>query len=465
MVLGLKGQPYPKQVEFFKSRARYTAYGGARGGGKSWAARRKALLLCLRYKGIQILFLRRRYTDLKENHLLPLMSEVRDLAKFDRESKAFLFPNGSRLRFGYCDSEGDVLQYQGQAYDVIFMEEATQFTEFMYQTLTESNRSSGMMEEKFSPRMYLTCNPGGVGHAWVKRLFIQKEYRNREKEQDYNFIPSTVYENDFLMQNNPEYVEALENLPEQRRKAMLLGDWDIFEGQFFTEWRNDPDHYKDREFSHVIAPFKIPEHWKRIRGFDFGYAKPFSVSWYAINEDGVMFKYRELYGSTGEPDVGVRWEPERIAKEIRKIEDTYEKGNYIRGIADPAIWNKEMGESVADVMMRHRVYFEKGDNDRLNGWMQVHNRLAFDDKGRSMFYVFTTCKNHIRTIPTLIHDEVKVEDIDTTLEDHIADEWRYVCMSRPIKARARVEHKHIPYNPLDDTNENNWQPYIGMTRL
>jgi phage terminase large subunit len=184
MKLELKGNPYPKQIEFFQSRARYTAYGGARGGGKSWAARRKALLLCLRYEGMQILFLRRKYTDLKENHLLPMQSEVKGAARFDSQSKAFIFPNDSRLKFGYCDNEGDVLQYQGQAYDVIFMEEATQFTEFMYQTLTECNRSSGMMKEKFSPRMYFTCNPGGVGHAWVKRLFIEKNYRNKEKRDN-----------------------------------------------------------------------------------------------------------------------------------------------------------------------------------------------------------------------------------------------------------------------------------------
>ena len=465
MKLELKGNPYPKQIEFFQSRARYTAYGGARGGGKSWAARRKALLLCLRYEGMQILFLRRKFTDLKENHLLPMQSEVKSTARFDSQSKAFIFPNDSRLKFGYCDNEGDVLQYQGQAYDVIFMEEATQFTEFMYQTLTECNRSSGMMKEKFSPRMYFTCNPGGVGHAWVKRLFIEKNYRNKEKRDNYKFIRSTVYENDFLMENNPEYVEALENLPEQRRKAMLDGDWDIFEGQFFTEWRDDIDHYDDRCFTHVIPPFVIPEHWPRYRGFDFGYAKPFSCSWYAIDPDGVMYKYRELYGCTGEPDTGVRWEPERIAKEIRDIENKFEKGRYIRGIADPAIWNKEMGESVADIMTRYRIYFERGDNDRLNGWMQIHNRLAFDEIGKSMFYVFTTCVNHIRTIPTLIHDNVKVEDIESSGEDHIADEWRYVCMSRPIKARPLVKHRQLAYDPLSDTNENNWQPYIGMTRL
>jgi hypothetical protein len=313
--------------------------------------------------------------------------------------------------------------------------------------------------------MYFTCNPGGVGHAWVKRLFIEKNYRNKEKRDNYKFIRSTVYENDFLMENNPEYVEALENLPEQRRKAMLDGDWDIFEGQFFTEWRDDIDHYDDRCFTHVIPPFVIPEHWPRYRGFDFGYAKPFSCSWYAIDPDGVMYKYRELYGCTGEPDTGVRWEPERIAKEIRDIENKFEKGRYIRGIADPAIWNKEMGESVADIMTRYRIYFERGDNDRLNGWMQIHNRLAFDEIGKPMFYVFTTCVNHIRTIPTLIHDNVKVEDIESSGEDHIADEWRYVCMSRPIKARPLVKHRQLAYDPLSDTNENNWQPYIGMTRL
>lgn len=450
-LIRLRGDRYPKQVEFYKAKGRYIAYGGARGGGKSFAARRKAVLLCLRYAGIQILFVRRQYKDLKENHLMQLKAEIGHWAKYDNESHAFLFPNGARLRLGYCDNEADVLQYQGQAYDVIFMEEATQFTEFQYQTLTESNRSSGMMSEKFRPRMYFTCNPGGPGHAWFKRLFIDRKFRGKERPENYVFIPSSVYENKYLMENDPDYVEALEALPEVRRKAMLLGDWNVFEGQFFVEWREDPEQRMPSHGVHVIQPFKIPPGWKRYRSLDWGYAKPFSVGWYAIDQDGVMYRYRELYGcAPGEADKGVRWTPEQLAKEIAAIERSLEpKGVYIEGVADPAIWSKGTGESIAEIMEAEAVYFTPADNDRLNGWMQCHNRLDFDDEGRSAFYVTTDCPQFIRTIPLLLHDKVKVEDVDTKMEDHIADEWRYVCMARPIAPRRKVKTIDKPYSPLD----------------
>lgn len=173
--------PYPKQREFYLSRARYTAYGGARGGGKSDVMRSKAILLCLRYAGIQVLLLRRTYAELKENHLIPAQQILKDVATYIGVDKAFKFPNGSRLKFGYCYRDKDLLQYQGQAYDVILLEECTQFPEIVFTTLTESNRSSGLIRgEPFHPRMYFTCNPGGVGHAWFKQLFEEQLGGNRE---------------------------------------------------------------------------------------------------------------------------------------------------------------------------------------------------------------------------------------------------------------------------------------------
>jgi phage terminase large subunit len=197
-------KPYPKQIKFFISTNRYIAYGGARGGGKSWAARTKALLMAMDEdkQGIQILFLRRTLKELRENHLYPMQKMLKDLLDnktvvYKDQTKEFLFPGGSRIVFGYCEAENDVLQYQGQAYDVIFLEEATQFTEFQFTTLTESNRSSGLMENKFSPRMYFTMNPGGVGHVWAKRLFIDKDYRNKERAENYEFIQSLVYDNNY----------------------------------------------------------------------------------------------------------------------------------------------------------------------------------------------------------------------------------------------------------------------------
>lgn len=221
--------PNPKQAEFFQARSRFVAYGGARGGGKSWAVRQKAMLMALRYPGIRILLLRRSFPELRENHILPLLAQLRGVAEYKETEKAFTFPGGSRLRFGYCDREADVMQYQGQEYDVIFLDEATQFTEFQFQTLTACLRGAN----PFPKRFYLTCNPGGVGHHWVKRLFVDRDYKEGECSEDYTFIQARVYDNQNLMEHDPGYVQMLKNLPEDLRRAWLDGEWNIFAGQYY----------------------------------------------------------------------------------------------------------------------------------------------------------------------------------------------------------------------------------------
>lgn len=438
-------------------------------GGKSWTGRRKAVLLALNpdYAGMQILFLRRRYNDVYENHIFPLQQELYGFVKYHHESKSFNFPGGSRIIFGYCDHEKDVLSYQGKAFDCIFVEEATQFTQFMIQALTESLRPSGMMKKQgvFTPRMYYTCNPGGVGHGYIKRLFIDKEYKDGENPDDYLFIPSTVYENDFLMQADPNYVKRLEALPEQRRKAMLYGDWNVYEGQFFTDFTDNREGYYTRQWTHVIEPFKIPDTWQRYRSLDWGYSKPFSVGWWAIDQDGRAYRYREWYGSTGEPDVGLRMTPSQVAEEIRRIETELEpEGIYIQGVADPAIFATQTGESVAETMAMLGVYFDPGDNKRLAGWDQMRERMRFDTEGYPMMYIFNTCRNLIRTLPALIHDETKVEDLDTKQEDHGVDECRYFCMARPMPARLDLLPKPKIYNPLD-SEQKVFADGLGFIRL
>ena len=442
--------PNPKQEQFFKARARYIAYGGARAGGKSWAMRVKFVLLCLRYSGIQILLLRRTLPELTENHVNPLLIMLKGIAKYNKQEKVFSFPNGARLKLGYCANEADVLQYQGQAYDVIGMEEATMFTEFQYNCLRESNRSSGLMAEHFAPRMYLTMNPGGVGHHWVKRLFVDRVYKDKERPDDYIFIPAKVYDNKAFMDRDPDYVAQLESLPEKRRKMMLLGDWSSVEGAFFEEFVNDPTHYEDRVWTHVISPFEPKASWKIYRSFDFGYNKPFSVGYWTVDEDGVIYRILEWYGCTETDNEGLRIPPNQIFEEVARLEREHPwlKGRKISGVADPSIWDASRGESVAESASKHGIFFTPGDNERIAGWMQVHYRLAFDENGFPMMYVFSNCKGFIRTIPALQYDDHKVEDLDTEGEDHVADEVRYFCMSRPIKPRIPTKHDEYYKNPL-----------------
>lgn len=420
----------------------------ARGGGKSWAVRAKAKLLALRYPGIRILIVRRTYKELEGNHINILKAECFGIAQYNSTSKILRFVNGSTIEFMYCARDADLDKLQGQEYDVIFLDEATHLSEYQMKAITACCRGVNA----FPKRVYYTCNPGGQGHAYVKRVFIDRRFNSNENPDDYTFIQALVDDNTALMEAQPEYVQQLEALPEKLRQAWRHGRWDVFEGQVFGEFVDDPAHYADRIGTHVIEPFDIPKTWTIYRGFDWGYAKPFSVGWYAIDYDGCMYRFRELYGCTGEADVGVEWTVERVAEAIREVEttDPQLKDRKIVGVADPAIWQENGGVSIAETMEKYRVYFNKGDHKRIPGKMQCHYRLAFDERQVPMFYVFNTCKHFIRTIPALIYSETQVEDIDTKMEDHIYDEWRYVCMERPIAPREKHTAKVIDASNVED---------------
>lgn len=434
--------PNEKQKAFLADTHRHCAYGGARGGGKSWAVRVKAVLLAGEWAGIKILIVRKTYRELINNHIVPLQAMLpRSLARYNKADKVFTFKNGSTIWFGYCANDGDLDQYQGAEYDVIFIDEATQLKELWIKKINLAVRQPNGLPK----RTYYTCNPGGVGHNYIKRLFVTRKYEDNEIPENYSFTQARVYDNHALMEQNPEYLAELDALPPKLREAWLNGSWDIFDGQFFEEFRDDPDHYKDRMWTHIIEPFNIPDSWTIYRSFDWGYAKPFSCGWWAIDHDGVAYRILELYGCTKTPNEGLKWTPDKVFAEIHRIEMEHPwlKGKRIQGVADPAIWDAESGESIAEVAARHYVHFTKADNKRLAGWMQVHYRMAFDENGYPMMYIFNNCKGFIRTIPLLQYDEHKVEDLDTDGEDHIADEVRYFCMARPIKPRTAI--KRDPY--------------------
>lgn len=441
------GRAQPKQTLFLKDKHRHIAYGGARGGGKSWAVRTKSKLLAFRYPGIKILIVRKTYKELQNNHIEQLTAELAGFAKYNRSDKMFRFPNGSTISFGYCANEGDLGQYQGAEYDVVFIDEAGQLQESWIRKINLCVRGTN----GFPKRTYYTLNPGGPGHAYFKRVFVDRNFNPDEDPNDYFFIQAKVEDNKALMDTQPDYLRELENLPPTLRAAWKDGRWDVYEGQFFEEFRDDPEHYQDRRWTHVIEPFEIPDGWTICRSYDFGYGKPFSCAWWAVDYDGTIYRIMELYGCTRTPNEGVKWTPDKQFEEIHKTEMQHPwlKGKTIIGVADPAIWDASRGESVADTAARYGVFFTPGDNERIAGWMQCHYRLQFDEDGYPRMYVFNTCRAFIRTIPLLIYDEHKVEDLDTTMEDHVADEWRYFCMSRPIKPIRAVKEQRILFDPLD----------------
>ena len=457
-------RPSEKQAMFLRDKHKHILFGGARGGGKSWCVRDKAKRLCLRYPGIKLLIVRRTYQELENNHIQPLRAELLGIARYVKTERMFYFPGGSTIRFGYCAADSDLDQYQGAEYDVIFLDEATQLKEDWIRKIVACVRGVN----DFPKRIYYTCNPGGVSHSYFKRLFIDRVYEPGENPEDYSFIQSLVTDNKALMESQPDYLRQLEALPPKLRDAWLYGKWDIFQGQFFEELRLSPDiglcekagitpeeALRQRRFTHVIPPLDMNSGerrgWQICRSYDFGYNKPFSLGYWAVDYDGVLYRILELYGCTGTPDEGVKWPPEEQFRRIAQLEREHPwlKGRQIHhSVADPAIWDRSRGESIAETAAKYGIYFTPGDNHRIPGWMQVHYRLQFDEMGYPRMYIFDSCAAFIRTMPLMMYDSVKPEDLDTKLEDHCPDEVRYMCMSRPVAPLRQAEPMPAVRDPL-----------------
>ena len=465
-------EPQKKQAQFLKRREYECLYGGAAGGGKSEAS----IMLPMYWVHIphfRALILRKTYPQLTELIDKSRMYYPRLFpgAKYNSTSHRWLFPSGATVAFGSMHNPSDMESYRGRQFDLIIFDELTHFTWSEYSFMFSRNRPSG-------PGTFVgiraTTNPGGIGHGWVKDRFITRmppltpayeeisirtpDGREEKRRRSRIFVPATVFDNQKLLDNDRDYLANLAMLPKAQKNAQLYGSWDSFDGQVFSEWVNDPAHYGDRVHTHVVAPFRIPKSWRIWRGFDFGYARPYSVGWYAADEDGRLFRIAELYGCTGTPNEGTRESPDQIAANIRRMEDENEllKGRTITGVADPSIFDESRGESVAVMMARHPnyVYFHPGDNTRLPGKMQYHYRLKFRSDGRPMLQVFSTCVHFIRTIPTLTYDTRMVEDINTAQEDHIYDECRYVLMENPISPAKIDRTEAMLDDPLDLMSKN-----------
>jgi phage terminase large subunit len=421
-------QPKQREALAVSERTSVTFYGGAKGGGKSHLIRARELKRRMQYPGSTGLIVRKTYPELLANHIRKFFLEYPQTASwYNKAEKAIYWPNGSVTNFSYLQHTDDVYTYQGREFDDISIDEITQHSEEVFKILRTSNRTTN---PDLTPSMMLTGNPGGLGHAWVKRIFVTRDFLPDETPEDFAFVQAKVWDNQALMSADPSYLKKLQDLPAHLRKAYLEGDWDIFEGQFFTEWR------KDR---HVIEPFTIPPAWQHMAGHDFGYAKPCACIWGAIDFDGRLWVYRELYGA------GLT-----EGEQAKRIAQLSQHDNLEHLIIDPSTFNKVKDEScIADAFLKEGLPVQRGNNDRISGWNRIrqylkdgpacefHRKLGW--KTCPMMHVFTPCQNLIRTLPEAIFDDIKVEDLDTDGEDHALDATRYLAMVAPAKAQQALE--------------------------
>ena len=404
----LHGKPNEKQADFFRSTAKFTAYGGARGGGKSWALRRKLILLCLRYPGIHCLIIRRTLKDLSDNHVQPLLAEIGKYVTYSAGARVLRFKNGSRIDLGYLACDADTSHYQGQEYDIIAIDEATQISEFQFAALKGCLRGVG----NYPRRMYLTCNPGGIGHAWVKRLFVDRNFREDEKPEEYRFIRASVHDNKMLCERDPEYVSMLKTLPEKLRAAWLDGRWDLYEGQFFPEFSRE---------RHVVLPHELNTR-RYFAAFDYGFDR-FALLILAVVGD-VLYVTREVCKS----NLTLSMAGEELAAAVREERERGRDISY--AVASPDLWNRRQDTGYSGVEVISRIAgtpsLIRADNRRIPGWRALRERLA--DK----LYIFSTCEELIRCMEALQFDKNTVEDAADQPHEitHAPEALRYAVMSR-----------------------------------
>lgn len=410
------------QWRYFTAKNKYICYGGARGGGKSWATRCKAILLALEYEGIKILIIRREYSDMENSIIDPLLAALpAPLYGYNKTDHLLTFTNGSIIKFGNMPGYGAAVagRYQGQEYDVVFLEEATQFLENEFRGLAAIVRGTN----NFPKRMYLTCNPGGVGHFWVKRLFIDRSFRDGEDPDDYLFIKATVDDNKDLMRCSPDYVKQLELLPEDIRRAHRHGDWNALSGVFFGEVTDG---------IHTCKPFPIPAHWKKYRAMDYG-LDMFYCIWVAVDEKGKCYVYREFYQSN--------MTISEAAKQQLLITRPDEQIYYT--IAPPDMWsrNNDTGKTRAMTFMENGVPLIRADNNRIAGWSALKEMFRLDDDKQPNLIMFDTCGRLIECIKCLQHDKTNTDDVakDPHEITHGPDALRYFAQTYVLPAEIEFE--------------------------
>ena len=417
------------QTDFLAAAEQDVLYGGAAGGGKSYAM----LVDPLRFMHIKehrALLLRKSMPELRE-----LIDKSRELypkafpgTKFREVEKIWKFPSGATLEFGYLDRDADVYRYQGQSYTWIGIDELTQYpTEFPLQYLQSRLRTTN---QKIKCYIRCTANPGGVGGSWVKNRYLDpappNEYFLGKDKITRKFIPARLTDNPYLAEDG-KYEKMLESLPPIQKRQLLEGNWDVSEGAAFVEFEYE---------KHCIAPYELPKSWERIKGIDYGYAAESAVIWAAIDPtDETLIVYRELYkkGLTGE--------------DLAKLIFIYEKEDKLspQGVLDSAAWARTgtTGPTVGEVLTRAGHKLRRADNNRIQGKIQIHERLKFNDKGRPRMIIFKTCPNLIRELQAIPIDPNRPEDVDTKASDHAYDALRYLIMSRPRSITPYEKMSHI----------------------
>lgn len=458
-------------------------YGGARGGGKTESSIGDWLQHSAKYGEHAVgIFVRRKFKQLSEviartKVLFPKLG-----ARYNEQRAEWTMQNGARLKFVYLERDSDAEEYQGHNYTRVYVEEATNFPN---PGPINKLRATLRSPVGVPVGMRLTGNPGGPGHQWVKKRYIDPNKNGYEVITesceveidgvvqhvmlDRVFIPSKLGDNMLLMRNDPTYVLRLrQSGSEALVQAWLEGNWDIVEGAFFDDW-NEAIHVKPSELINYRTPQTI-----LFRAFDWGSYRPFSVGWYAICDglwprydpfpEGAIFRYREWYGAAG-PNIGLKMTADAVSSKIIEIE----KGERIRfAVADPSIFIRNGGPSIAESMYACR--WRRADNKREPGWEAVRQRLVGNTHETPeglvqvpMLYIGDECEDLIRTLPALQHDDKNPEDLDTDAEDHAADELRYACMSRPWKPAKMPQSILFPYGK--NPNQMTFNEIVDRNRL
>lgn len=442
------GEVTPKQKLFLEANTKYVCYGGARGGGKTHVARLKAVGMAVNYPGIKILMVRVHYPELTANLIDPILSWVPgELYSYNGTDHKMTFWNGSTIKFGHYDSKAAENEYQGTEYDVIFLEEATQLSERAFLFLCTCCRGVN----NFPKRVYLTCNPGNVGHFWVKRLFIDRRFitdvnnpERSENPEDYTTIRATVDDNPYLIEANPAYVKALAALPDDLRAAHRYGDWNALSGSYFGNFHRH---------THTMSRFKIPYSWPLYRSFDYG-LDCMAVIWWAVDEDGRCWAYREVE----EKGLVIQNAAQLITDNTLSYEQitaTY---------APPDMWNrqKDTGKTMAEIFMQNGVGIIRSDNNRVQGHMIMKDMMTampLNDKYVKSLFPDGKCPE---TLPALMFfDDLEkvIEDIESIQTDeknpndcakdphdvtHTVDACRYFLVNRARRAEKKRKRRRIP---------------------